>query len=432
VKHIAHVRSLAVVALAIVAAHVGRASAADVIITDAAITGGRLVVTGTAPAGARVRLDGQTRADLNAIAGADGAFSIGAVYHPGDCIVSAQQVTGNALGAPVDALVAYCGPAGLTPRGAWNGSATYVANDIVTADGSAWRARRTSKGSPPASGRNWELFAGSGEDNDIDVAPTGVAGGELTGSYPNPLIANNVIDSANIRNSSVLAADLAPNAVTTTRIAPDTILAADIATGAVATAEIALNAVNAGRIAPLAVITSRLAANAVTSDKILDGTIAAADIATSAVNAARIAPLAVVNSRLAANAVTGDKILDETITGADIANGSLSGTDIANASITGDDIASHSVTQGDIDGTDHFGALGVGGISSGRCTTVTVSIGGALAGDAGVLTTDGTLPDGELMYLQRVLADQGQVKVCNLSGGDLPSVTVNVRIVTWH
>ena len=43
-----------------------------------------------------------------------------------------------------------------------------------------------------------------------------------------------------------------------------------------------------------------------------------------------------------------------------------------------------------------------------------------MPGDAGILTTDGTLPDGEVMYLQRVLADSAHVKLCNLSGGDLP------------
>ena len=55
-----------------------------------------------------------------------------------------------------------------------------------------------------------------------------------------------------------------------------------------------------------------------------------------------------------------------------------------------------------------------------------------MPGDAGILTTDGTLPDGEVMYLQRVLADSAQVKLCNLSGGDLPAVTVAARILTFH
>ena len=36
------------------------------------------------------------------------------------------------------------------------------------------------------------------------------------------------------------------------------------------------------------------------------------------------------------------------------------------------------------------------------------------------------------MYLQRVLADSAQVKLCNLSGADLPEVTVAARILTFH
>ena len=74
------------------------------------------------------------------------------------------------------------------------------------------------------------------------------------------------------------------------------------------------------------------------------------------------------------------------------------------------------------------GNIGVGGLTNGRCTTVTISIGGAQAGDAAMLTTDGVLPDGEVMYLQRVLTDTAHVKIRNLSGGDLPAMTVAARI----
>lgn len=143
-------------------------------------------------------------------------------------------------------------------------------------------------------------------------------------------------------------------------------------------------------------------------------------------------PGAVTNPKLATGAVNSASVLDNSLTAADIGTSAIGGTEVANGALTGDDIQAHSIGMGDLDGTDHYGALGIGGISNGRCTTVTVSTGGSSAGDAVIVTTDGTLPDGEVIYGQRVLDDTVHVKVCNLSGGDLPPVTVNVRIITFH
>jgi hypothetical protein len=184
------------------------------------------------------------------------------------------------------------------------------------------------------------------------------------------------------------------------------------------------------------------AANTVGSDDIINGQVKSVDIGTGQVRSvdvgndnltgADVADNGLGTAEIAAGSLFGSDVFDGSITSADLGTSSVASSEIANGSITGDDIGTHTVGQGDIDGTDHYGALGVGGVLSGRCTTITVSIGGSQAGDAGMLTTDGTLPDGELIYLQRVLDDNAQVKICNLSGGDLPAITVNVRIVTFH
>jgi hypothetical protein len=165
-----------------------------------------------------------------------------------------------------------------------------------------------------------------------------------------------------------------------------------------------------------------IGSNAITSNRIYPKSVTTSDIADDAVGTAQVG----------AGALFGSDIFDGSLTSADLGTSSVGTSEIANGSVTGDDIAAHTIGQGDIDGTDHYGALGVGGVSSGRCTTVTVSTGGSQAGDAGILTTDGTIPDGQVFYLQRVLDDNAQVKVCNLSGGDLPAITVNVRILTFH
>jgi hypothetical protein len=194
--------------------------------------------------------------------------------------------------------------------------------------------------------------------------------------------------------------------------AANTVGSADIIDGQVKTADIGNKQVRSADLQDASVTNAELAPDAVDGSKVLDNSLGTNDVAT--------------------NSLFGSDIFDGTLTSADIGTSAVASTEIANGSIVSADIASHGIDQSRIAGTDHYGNIGVGGLSSGRCTTVTISIGGALPGDAGILTTDGTLPDGEVMYLQRVLADSAQVKLCNLSGGDLPAVVVAARILTFH
>ena len=184
------------------------------------------------------------------------------------------------------------------------------------------------------------------------------------------------------------------------------------------------------------------AANTVGSDDIINGQVKSADIGTGQVRSIDVGNDNLTGDDVQDNSLTtndvntgslfGSDIFDGTLTSADIGTSAVASSEVANGSLVSADIATHGIDQSRIDGTDHYGNIGVGGISSGRCTTITISIGGAQPGDAGILTTDGTMPDGQVMYLQRVLQDSAQVKVCNLSGGDLPALTVAARILTFH
>ena len=236
------------------------------------------------------------------------------------------------------------------------------------------------------------------------LPPNGSAGGDLNGLYPNPSIKNGVITTTKLADNSVTTTKVVDGSITLAKLGPDVILGSGGNPTGPAGGDLAgiypNPSINNG-----AINTIKLADNSITTSKIVDGSVTGAKLAAGLIptslppngNAGgdlnglypnpSIKNGAITTSKLADNSITTLKIVDGSVTGAKLAagviptslppngnaggdlngiypnptinNGAITTTKIADGAITNTKVADNAITTSKVvDGSITMAKLG--------------------------------------------------------------------------
>ncbi len=233
------------------------------------------------------------------------------------------------------------GAKGNTWRGAYSAGTTYVIDDVVEYNGSAWIAILGGTGNAPptapaTSNTYWNLFvSGTINSSVVDVTDTFSGTGSQTAFTLSlsPAVADpvNVFIDGVYQQSSKYS--ISGSTLTFTTAPP------------AGTSNIQV------RILSIAGVTVGVPTNSVGTTNILNGAVTEAKIADGSITTAKLAAGAVDTVDIADSAVTSAKIADGTIATGDIADGAITSAKIADATITGTDIANTTIAVGKLSAT---------------------------------------------------------------------------------
>ncbi|MFT4023210.1 MAG: hypothetical protein QM664_05430 [Flavihumibacter sp.] len=214
------------------------------------------------------------------------------------------------------------------------------------------------------------------------ASPVGSAGGDLSGSFPNPTVKDGAITGNKLAAGAVTADKIPDGSITAAKLAPGVVTGGS-STGA-ASGDLTGN-YPAPSIAADAVSTGKIANAAVTTDKIADGSVTAAKLAPGLIPSIPTIPTSLPPSGAAGGDLSGNypnpAIAAAAVTNAKIADNAISTAKVQDASVTNPKLADNAVTAAKIaDGTITAAKLAPGVIPTGGSSAPTGAAGGALAG----------------------------------------------------